>query len=182
MTGSARNRSWHIQTFGCKIIGTQPTAHLQRCLCKGECENKMVSSSFFSFGIKILHSSSKTTYRIFFVEVPRAWVCAKVHCRLRPGTPCTMNSSSFGNRYLRHDAANTTQHGSFPAHDDAMTSFAATVSTCLHVNATYVIHISDELTPCTGVFNTIRYDTRCYFNVRSKANMSQLNLSHGTDN
>jgi len=28
---------------------------------------------------------------------------------------------------------------------------------------------------------TIRYDTRCYFNVRSKADMSQLNLPHGTD-
>jgi len=27
---------------------------------------------------------------------------------------------------------------------------------------------------------TIRYDTRCYFNVRSKADMSQLNLPHGT--
>ena len=27
-----------------------------------------------------------------------------------------------------------------------------------------------------------RYDTRCYFNVRSKADMSQLNLPHGTDN
>ena len=26
------------------------------------------------------------------------------------------------------------------------------------------------------------YDTRCYFNVRSKANMSQLNLPLGTDN
>ena len=29
---------------------------------------------------------------------------------------------------------------------------------------------------------TIRYETRCYFNVRSKAIMSQLNLPHGTDN
>jgi len=29
---------------------------------------------------------------------------------------------------------------------------------------------------------TIRYDTRCYFNVRSKADISQLNLPHGTDN
>jgi len=29
---------------------------------------------------------------------------------------------------------------------------------------------------------TIRYDARCYFNVRSKADISQLNLSHGTDN
>ena len=30
--------------------------------------------------------------------------------------------------------------------------------------------------------HTIRYDTRCYFNVRSKADMSQLNLPHGNDN
>jgi len=30
--------------------------------------------------------------------------------------------------------------------------------------------------------HTIRYDTRCYFNVRSKADISQLNLPHGTDN
>jgi len=29
---------------------------------------------------------------------------------------------------------------------------------------------------------TNKYDTRCYFNVRSKANMSQLNLPHGTNN
>jgi len=28
-------------------------------------------------------------------------------------------------------------------------------------------------------YDTIRYDTRCYFNVRSKADMSQLNLPHG---
>jgi len=27
----------------------------------------------------------------------------------------------------------------------------------------------------------IRYDTRCYFNVRSKADISQLNLPHGTE-
>ena len=31
-------------------------------------------------------------------------------------------------------------------------------------------------------FIKIRYDTRYYFNVRSKADMSQLNLPHGTDN
>ena len=29
---------------------------------------------------------------------------------------------------------------------------------------------------------TTGYDTRCYFNVRSKADISQLNLPHGTDN
>jgi len=28
----------------------------------------------------------------------------------------------------------------------------------------------------------IRYDTRCYFNVRSKADVSRLNLPHGNDN
>ena len=33
-----------------------------------------------------------------------------------------------------------------------------------------------------GEYDTIRYDTRCYFNVRSKADISQLNLPHGTDN
>ena len=30
--------------------------------------------------------------------------------------------------------------------------------------------------------STVGYDTRCYFNVRSKADISQLNLPHGTDN
>jgi len=30
--------------------------------------------------------------------------------------------------------------------------------------------------------NTTRYDTRCYFNVRSKADMSQLNLPHRNNN
>jgi len=28
----------------------------------------------------------------------------------------------------------------------------------------------------------LRYDTRCYFNVRSKADMSQLNLPHRNNN
>ena len=31
-----------------------------------------------------------------------------------------------------------------------------------------------------GRGDTIQYDTRCYFNVRSKADISQLNLPHGT--
>jgi len=35
-----------------------------------------------------------------------------------------------------------------------------------------------ELIPVPG--STIRYDTRCYFNVGSKADISQLNLPHGT--
>ena len=36
---------------------------------------------------------------------------------------------------------------------------------------------SDELPSANAL-----YDTRCYFNVRSKADVSQLNLPHGTDN
>ena len=36
-----------------------------------------------------------------------------------------------------------------------------------------------DSTPPEVSSRTIRYDTRCYFNVRSKANMSQLNLPHG---
>ena len=31
-------------------------------------------------------------------------------------------------------------------------------------------------------YGTTRYNTRCYFNVRSKADMSQLNLPQGNDN
>jgi len=40
-----------------------------------------------------------------------------------------------------------------------------------------------KLTPVSLIsMDTIRYDTRCCFSVRSKADMSQLNLPHGTDN
>jgi len=31
-------------------------------------------------------------------------------------------------------------------------------------------------------YDTIRYDMRCYYNVRSKADISRLNLPHGDDN
>ena len=39
-----------------------------------------------------------------------------------------------------------------------------------------------DICPVSRTFALIRYDTRCDFNVRSKANTSQLNLPHGTDN
>jgi len=38
----------------------------------------------------------------------------------------------------------------------------------------------DEFVDCTNT--PIRYDTRCYFNVRSKADIGRLNLPHGNDN
>jgi len=61
----------------------------------------------------------------------------------------------------------------------------------LKTRSKYVIALQDYQAPtiiagglCVAwiVGFTIRYDTRCYFNVCSKANMSQLNLPHGTDN
>jgi len=48
----------------------------------------------------------------------------------------------------------------------------------LHLNSAQEI----EFLAIEELFNnydTIRYDTRWYFNVRSKADMSQLNLPHG---
>ena len=55
-----------------------------------------------------------------------------------PSTACTMSSScSLRTRHrLGHDATNTTQQGRWPAHNHAMTSLAATVSTCLHMPIT----------------------------------------------
>ena len=35
---------------------------------------------------------------------------------------------------------------------------------------------------CSSLNVTMRYDTKCYLNVRSIADMSQLKLSHGTNN
>jgi len=56
-----------------------------------------------------------------------------------PRNPCTMDSSSIGAwRRLRHDATNTTQQGCDSAHDDAVTSLAATAPTVdIHRNVHY---------------------------------------------
>ena len=48
--------------------------------------------------------------------------------------------------------------------------------------AARVRELIEPLTRAATKMFTIRYDTRCYFNVRSKASMSQLNLPHGTVN
>ena len=45
-----------------------------------------------------------------------------------------------------------------------------------------ILYAEYDIDAMKNTNNMIRYDTRCYFNVRSKANMSQLNLPHGTDN
>jgi len=38
-----------------------------------------------------------------------------------------------------------------------------------------------DVVKCCQDYFGLRYDTRCYFNVRSKADISQLNLPHGFD-
>jgi len=42
--------------------------------------------------------------------------------------------------------------------------------------------LSPSFSSALAHYDTIRYDTRCYFNVRSKADISRLNLPHGNDN
>jgi len=52
-------------------------------------------------------------------------------------------------------------------------SLSGTLYVWLELNGLQLSPVSREL---------LRYDARCYFNVRSKADISQLNLPHGTDN
>ena len=42
--------------------------------------------------------------------------------------------------------------------------------------------IFEKIRKVQSCMNNTRYDTRCYFNVRSKADISQLNLPHENDN
>ena len=61
-------------------------------------------------------------------------------------------------------------------------------STPLEVPSYFSAASSEELAVYRHIANSpllprLRlYDTRCYFNVRSKADMSQLNLPHGNNN
>jgi len=60
-------------------------------------------------------------------------------------------------------------------------------SVCLFISYAFQLILLSSLfpylpLPLHSLSFTIRYDTRCYFNVRSKADISQLNLPHGTDN
>ena len=49
---------------------------------------------------------------------------------------------------------------------------------CVLLMSNIGLHSVFELSPKSLRAYTIRYDTRCYFNVRSKADISQLNLPH----
>ena len=60
----------------------------------------------------------------------------------------------------------------------------ATVSVCMFVCVSVCPRISTISSATADGLrdDTIRCDTRCYFNVRSEADVRQLNLPHGTDN
>jgi len=50
-------------------------------------------------------------------------------------------------------------------------------------NQSELCSVAESGQNCTQTrYETIRYDTRCYFSVRSKANISQLNLPQGNNN
>ena len=66
--------------------------------------------------------------------------------------------------------------------DVTLTHLHCDLLTCCHSPLPLSVCLSVRLSSLQPVSSTIRYDTRCYFNVRSKADISQLNLPHGTDN
>ena len=65
-------------------------------------------------------------------------------------------------------------------------SASVVVQLALFVDARHREHpelaVVQQLHPADIPATAVRYDTRCYLNVRSKADISQLNLPHGTDN
>jgi len=69
----------------------------------------------------------------------------------------------------------------FPMTHNHVTNYAVIFANKLRSPTTHARGIPKKIvrSECAKL---IRYDTRCYFNVRSKADISQLNLPHGTDN
>ena len=63
---------------------------------------------------------------------------------------------------------------------------AAEILTSAQGSSSATFELPQKIFACWRVSHsradTIRYDTRCYFNVRSKADISRLNLPHGNDN
>ena len=53
----------------------------------------------------------------------------------------------------------------------------------LHDGSNYLLFLMScvVIAFCLCNIDTMRYDTRYYFNERSKADMSQLNLPHGSE-
>jgi len=69
------------------------------------------------------------------------------------------------------DAATVKLHGATLSHKETQ---------ILHHFFRFTILLQKLISNMSKLFHI--YDTRCYFNVRSKADMSRLNLPHGDDN
>jgi len=96
----------------------------------------------------------------------------------------TSNSllNSHQSAYCKH---HSTETALLYIHDHLVSAIGSQKVSCLclldHSAAFDTIDHDIFITRLSSWFG-IRYDTRCYFNVRSKTDISQLNLPHGTDN
>jgi len=102
-------------------------------------------------------------------------VCGRCRCR-RGCDHSALNRSAASTR----DSTTTTNHTSTSTSPPRHARSASTLRLSLSLSVCQCRINANRgplLTPDKDL--SIRYDTRCYFNVRSKANMSQLNLPHG---
>jgi len=88
-------------------------------------------------------SSGLDIERNYATVSPCIQIKAMAHCRLRPSRG-RHPLHGGARRRLGHDAASTTQHGRSPAHEDAMTSHAAAVSTSLRM---CTLHMTSSIKP-----------------------------------
>ena len=97
-------------------------------------------------------------YFVFFV--------AKTPCKCRSHiTQCEVGS------YMSSGGSNTIGISD----DITRTPYTASGRSCATGGK---VNYTNNLLP----YDTIRYNTRCYFDVQSKADVGQLNLQHGTNN
>ena len=83
--------------------------------------------------------------------------------------------ANFRDEHVRRSV--TTSQNCTSKHQDISYALAAVATTVRYIyrQATHSFILPQKC-------NMIRYDTRCYFNVHSKADKSQLNLPHKNNN
>ena len=91
------------------------------------------------------------------------------------------------NPQLNTPCISSPNHHLFAAHAHTNAACSAAISNAMSSTPSLSLSsllgsLSCSLMPHIHLTIMIRYDTRCYFNVRSKADISQLNLPHGTGN
>ena len=103
--------------------------------------------------------------------------------RARAAAPrCAGTSTPRGTTARRSTTAAAAPTATTSATTTTVTPSAAPVDQLQVNDNEYVVELGPIVCSCEVSSVDIRYDTRCYFNVRSKADASQLNLPHGTNN